>query len=1281
MKSCQHRRRLSPLALAALLALGATGLNAAPRTYVGGGPTSFWDVVANWTGGILPGAADDAILGAFNTQVGTSFTINSFVGTGALTVSAGSLSFAAASSIGALNLTGGTLAGTGNLQVAGASTWTSGTMTGSGTTTINGALAISDGGLKDITAGRTVNFNGTTTWTNTSDGAGRLRTGSNTTLNNSGTWLDQNAFNNQISPDLGGPSTFVNAGTYTKSGAGTTSISVGFDNTSTGAGTGVVNVNAGTLQLGGGGASNGSFAGAGTLQFSGGTVNLAGAYNVSGTTAFAGGTANFTGTVANSGGALTFSASGGTANFSNSAGVQFASLTMAAGTIGGTQAVAFSGPSSWSGGAMAGAGSTTFASALALSGGSVMDINNGRTVNFNGTTTWTNASAGAGRLRSGIDTTLNNNGTWLDQNAFNNTISPDLGGPSSFVNAGSYTKSGAGTTSIGIGFNNTSTAVVDVNAGNLELNGGGSSVGAISIASGTTLRFNGGSYTLGGSLSSTAGGRLLATSGTVTNTTVKNFGGSLEVVGGTFNTASAFTTAAYLQSSGTLGGSGTLTVTGLSTWSGGTMTGAGTTTFAGALALSGGSVMDVNNGRTVNFNGTTTWTNASAGAGRLRTGIDTTLNNNGTWLDQNAFNNQISPDLGGPSSFVNAGTYTKSGAGTTSIGTGFNNSGTVNANAGTLTFTGGLSNFSGTTLTGGNFNVTGASIFSFNGANVVTNAASIRLDGAGSQFLNASGGANGLVNLASNTAAGSFTIRNGRNFTTVGAFNNAGIVNVGPSSTFAGGGLFSNQPSGQLQMAGGSYAGPSLANAGVVSGFGTVAPVVSNSGTVRASGGTLTLAGGALGATGTVLVDSAATLSLGTASSARNLTHNGTLLALGGNNITVFNDYDNANFGVGNSFDRRAGVSGAGQILASGTAQQTLTGALISGGNTGSATLTLPNVRVGLGGLSTTFTINNTGLGGPSLRGALVTTGINNAGLSGSGVTAQNWGAVSQFDPGQTFTVTFDPTFGQALSGQVLQVVNNFDNVAGQSLAITGQAFNLASASAAAPSPVVFANQRVGGTLSQALTLSNTAPNSGFSERLNATIAASGTATAGGSFNLLAAGDSSSALFVGVDTGSAGAKIGTATITLASDGTGTSGFGALGISGQTVDVSGNVYRLATASPASPSPVVLANQRVGGTATQLLTLTNTAVADGFSEGLNATIAASGTATAGGSFSVLAAGGSSSALFVGVDTSTAGAKSGTATITLASDGTGTSGFGALGIAGQTVDVSGSCATAGA
>jgi hypothetical protein len=1357
-----------------------------------------------------------------------------------------------------------------------------------------------------------------------------------------------------------------------------------------------------------------------------------------------GGTVNAAGTFAFSG--VLGATSGGTFNVNGTATA--GGLQLAGGTIGGTGALTVTGPGTWSSGTMSGSGSTTLVGTVALNSASVKDVNSGRTVNFNGSTTWANTAADNGRIRTGNGATLQNNGTWLDQNNFTNQISPDFGGaPSTFVNAGSYTKTGtATTTTIAIGFNNGGS--VNVNTGTLVLSGGGTSDGgSFSVASGATLEFGGGTHTLNNIALGAGTGRLMVSGGIVNAPGTFAYSGTLTSTGGSFNANGTATTVGLNLAGGTIGGTGTLAITDGGTWTSGTILGAGIATFTGTLALASAGNKDVTNGRRFNFNGSTTWANTAADNGRIRTGNGATLNNNGTWIDQDNFSNQISPDFGGAAStFVNAGSYTKSGTAPTTIAIGFSNSGTVNVNAGAVNLTGGFTNFSGTTLTGGNVNVRGASSFGFVGANVVTNASGITLDGVGSQFLNLSSGTNGLAAFATNAAAGNFTIRNGRNFTTLGAFGNAGIVQVGAGSTFTGSGLFTNQTTGQLQMAGGSYAGPSLSNAGQVNGFGMVTPVVQNTGTVRASGGTLTLAMGTLGETGTVVTDNGATLSLGAGSTAGRLQHDGAQLALGTNNINLFGDYDNANFGSGNSFTARANVSGTGTLIGVNAAQS-LTGDLVAGG-ANAYVLDFGMVR---GGTTATrsFQVANSGTGA-GIRGAVQTGApgvghIDDSRLSGSGVTAANFGPIAAGAHGANLGVTLTAgAIGGALSAQSVGVVSNFDNVAtqtltltgfstvlaqgaatpagplnlgnfrvgiapavstqlavsntttgagaerlglasatasgnfsafsvlgggfvlpgatvsgavtvassggtvgvndgsvalqfnsngqlfdasftnlatnqqsvavqatgfltaqpalpssvalgnfrlvngasstfaitntnlapsgfqealnasagattpgvtlsgainglapgasssnfvigfapggsagprsgtgtvdlvsdgtgtsglglytlasspvavngtafnlaaggaspspvvvpnqrvggvgngsasvtlnitnsapagafsealdasfaslagdassngasvlnlaagasntsamgvslsnvqagartgsvtlayasdgtganghsglaavsigGQTLSLSGNVYRLASAGAVAPNPVVLANQRVGSALTRGLTLTNNSVTDGFSEALNASIGASGSVISGGSVNLLAAGASSSALFVGMDTSSAGAKAGTATVALASDGSGSSGFGAVSIGTQTVAVSGNVYRLAQASLVSPTSVTLADQRVGGNLSQSLTLSNTAAADGFSERLNAGITASGTAIASGSFSLLAGGASSSALAAGVDTSSAGAKGGTATITLASDGSGTSGFIPFGLTSQTVNISG-------
>jgi hypothetical protein len=949
------------------------------------------------------------------------------------------------------------------------------------------------------------------------------------------------------------------------------------------------------------------------------------------------------------------------------------------------------------------------------------------------------------------------------------------------------------------------------------------------------------------------------------------------------------------------------------------------------VALGGASsIRDVINGRTAVFNGTTTWTNTFITGGRFRTGGGAVLRNNGTWQDNTAFDTQVSNDFGGAaSSFVNAGTYRKNGAATTNFFIGFTNSGTIEANAGTLTLSGGLTNFSGTTLTGGTYRIASSGTLRFQGANVVTNAATLVLDGAGSALQNTSG-ANGLANFATNAAAGSFTIRNGRNFSSVAGFTNNGVVNLGDASTFTvGSGFFTNNAGATLQMAGGTLAGPAVSNAGSVSGFGTVNPTVGNTGTVLASGGTLNLLNGLQGSTGAVEVASGATLNLSASaldSSAGTVNVAGSV-NLGARTLTVFSDYDNSAFGSGNSFNARANVSGTGQLLGNAVGLGLGGDAQAAGSNV--YTLDFGVVR---GGTTATrnFVIANTGTGA-SVRGALQTGApgggsLTDARLSGSGTVAGNFGPIAVGGNGGNLSVVLNAgAAGGALSGQSLQVVGNFDNLSAQTLNLSGFTTVLASGSAApagpidlgnfrvggspesrsatldvtnlttgdgaerlallstttsgnfssrslivgsvvtpgatvtgaevstangvagvnngsvflqfgsngqafdssfgnqatnsqtvellargylvaqpllpaavnvgnfrrgsgasssftvantsvapagfqerlnasvgttgsgvtltgsinglvagassnafsigfaaggaagvrngsaslnlvsdgagtsglglfnlpagnvlvsgtafneavgaaSPSAVVVGNQRVGGqfggSASSALTVSNNAAAGVFSEALNASFSGqTGDAVGSGSFANLAAGASNaSAMFVTVNNASAGVRSGSVTLAYATDGSGSngnSGLAAAGAGTQTISVSGSVFRLATAGAAAPSPVQLAAQRVNGTLTQALTIANTAVNDGFSERLNVNAVASGGATASGSVALLGAGASSSAITVGVNTATAGAKTGSVLLNLATDGTGTSGFGADGIGTQNVTVSG-------
>jgi filamentous hemagglutinin len=204
------------------------------------------------------------------------------------------------------------------------------------------------------------------------------------------------------------------------------------------------------------------------------------------------------------------------------------------------------------------------------------------------------------------------------------------------------------------------------------------------------------------------------------------------------------------------GGIGTFT-----NFAGGTLTG-GTYTVAGTLQIdqlgSGGGEI-LTNAAKITLNGA-----ASAFTDSTASSALSNLNTNTTG---SAFT------VTGGQNFTTAGNFTNNGALTVGAGSKF----TVNGN---------LTNFSGTTLTGGTYSATGT--LQFNGANVVTNAANVTLNGAAGKIINQSS-VNAFTNFTTNAAAGSLTLSGGQNLTTAGgSVTNAGSLTIGTGSTLTVGG-------------------------------------------------------------------------------------------------------------------------------------------------------------------------------------------------------------------------------------------------------------------------------------------------------------------------------------------------------------------------------------------------------------------------------------------------------------------------------------------------------------
>ncbi|HXI03075.1 MAG TPA: hypothetical protein VNI57_07845 [Candidatus Saccharimonadales bacterium] len=697
-----------------------------------GGGTGAWEDPNNWTLGRLPNSADDVCIPAIyavTLSSGTQSIHSLYVANGSsLTVSGANFSITTASQIdGTFTLHSGIVSGSGDITTEHIFTWDGGSLIGAANFFANAGMSLAGSASRILSSSRVLTVTGTTTWT----GPGSIQVGSGAGIVNNGTWDCQS----DASVTGGGSSvgfTNTSGAIFKKTGdAGTTSVSIPFNND------GTVTVQTGTLSLSGGGTSSGAFqASPGTtLQFSGGVHSLTstssiaadsvvfsagtstvdGDYAATSGTTVSGATATFnpSATVTSIGSALVVSS--GTASFSSGETLTPTTLTVSGGTLRGTDTITVSGLTTWTSGTMRDAGTTNANGGVSITGGSTKSLTSSRVLTTSGTTTWT----GTGSIQVGSGAGIVSNGTWDCQSDASLT---GLSSPGPFTNSSMavFEKSaGAGTTTVGIAFDNDGT--VTVQTGTLSLSGGGTSSGAFQAAPGTTLQFSGGVHSLTSTSSiaadsvvfsagtSTVDGAYAATSGTTVSgatatfdpaATVTSIGSALLVSAGTasFSSGETLTPTTLTLSGGTLRGTDTITVSGLTTWSFGTMRDAGTTNANGGVSIAGGSTKSLTSSRILTTSGTTTWT----GTGSIQVSSGSTITNNGTWDCQSDASMTISSS---PGPFTNGSTATfrkSAGAGASGIAISFQNAGSVQALAGLLQFTGGYVQTAGsTTLDGG----------------------------------------------------------------------------------------------------------------------------------------------------------------------------------------------------------------------------------------------------------------------------------------------------------------------------------------------------------------------------------------------------------------------------------------------------------------------------------------------------------------------------------------------------------------------------------------------------
>ncbi len=645
-------------------------------------------------------------------------------------------------------------------------------------------------------------------------------------------------------------STFNNAGTFRtgRPAPTTVTVSVPFNNT------GSVSVQAGKLSLTGGGADSGpdsfTVAASSTLGFDGGTTSLSASTSVSGagagefgngTTTFAtgttydltggmtvdGGTVNFNAGASIQGIGTTLSLSSGAVNFSDGAAINVVTLNESSGLLTGSDTVTVSGLTTWTGGTMSGSGLTVANGGMTLSSSGGIELLNGRTLDNNAMANWTGNGnniylANAAVWNNGV------NGVLDSQNA-GQGINNNGGAASTFNNAGTFElTTGATTVTVSVPFNNTGS--VSVQTGKLSLTGGGADSGpdSFTVAASSTLGFDGGTTSLSASTSVSGAGVGEFGNGTTTfatgmtydltggmtvdgGTVNFNAGASVQGIGTTlslssgavnFSDGAAINVVTLNESSGLLTGSDTVTVSGLTTWTGGTMSGSGLTVANGGMTISSGGGLELLNGRTLDNNAMANWTG---------NGNNIYLENAAVWnngvngvLDSQNAGQGIDNNGGAASAFDNAGTFElTTGATTVTVSVPFSNTGTVTVANGTLSLSSTFSNFNSgaSSLTGGSYNITGA--FKFTGANIVTNAANITLNGSAAAIDNLSSGANAFANLSTNNGALSLL---GATATTAGALTNNGTLTL--DGTLNVGGSYSQSSNASLdEQIGGAQAG------------------------------------------------------------------------------------------------------------------------------------------------------------------------------------------------------------------------------------------------------------------------------------------------------------------------------------------------------------------------------------------------------------------------------------------------------------------------------------------
>ena len=1003
--------------------------------------------------------------------------------------------------------------------------------------------------------------------------------------------------------------------------------------------------------------------------------------------------------VANAGGNIAASGVGSTVNIYNST-INGGTLTATSGGVIQSQGNAYLNGVTLNGNYLSDLGANTYLTGTTINNGNIQlngGAGNNGIVQITGNTT----------LQGGT-VTLNFEG------GGGNAYIQQAGGNFTLTNGGTLQGSGI-VGNGGLSLINNGTVNANQNGQTLVLNGSNTSNGGALANNGTLEASNGATLQLGNSITVNNAGQSIQASGAGSTVSIYNStinGGTLTATGGgILQTQSS----AYLNGV-TINGN-YLSDLGTSTYL------TGTTTHSGMIQVNGGSGINtyLQIAANTTLQGGTVTLNTTGGGGSAfiqQSGGNFTLTNNETIQGSGTIGN-------GGLALINNGTINSSQSGRTLVLNGSNtNNGGVLANNGTLEASNGATLQLGNSITvanagqliaasgagsavtifnstinGGTLNASGGGLLqtlstaTLNGVTINGNYLSdlstyTYLTGTttnnGNVQLNGGSGTNTYLQIAGNTTlqgTGAVTLNFEGGGGNVFVQQSGGTFTLTNNETIQGSGIIGNGGLTLVNGATGTLLANSVGNALLINGSGGL----TNGGTLQANAGSTlhvtsslanfsgnTLAGGTYALYGTPLATATLQLnSLGTTGG--EIVNNAANILLNGPNArTLFVDAN----GLNALSNLAANSTGGSSLSVANGYNFTTAGGFSNAGTVHAATGGTFTASNGITGPTGTVQIDSGGTvslaGGSTSSSTGTLTQNGTLALGSHNVTVSSSYTNANFGSGNSF----DNHANVTGSGQILAAGN-------AALALSGSA--VSGGTTTAPALADFGNVHVGHSVTLYYAIGNsgstgpslqgaiqTSVNGGniTDSRL------SGTGVTASNFAPLNPGQSTSQYAVTFTGSTAGVLAAGQTIHFASN------FD--NVPSPTLTLGGgSAYNLASSNTIAPISVVAHVGDGGGSVGQTLTITNTAPAGAFSEGLDSSFggftAGPGntlTPTLSGSITNLAAGlTDNSSMRVAIGTTTAGVFNGTVTVDQASNGAGTSGLGIAPLPSQQVAASGS------